>query len=214
MAARVVHFGIDKCHRLNLLKRAGYAVDTCNSLVQLRHALQSEIDADVVMMSDDDGCVPSDAIALTHAESLIPVIFFPSSDRSEETAWFDLVVPTFTPPEDWLLDLAIMVVRSRAIRIRSQLMIEQSGPARQEEAAVCGTSRIEMGPSERQYERNPKIATSVRVGPDGFRTGRPANRDNCNSVFGEKAQASKSNSTGSMSGTSHLSRAWCIGCLV
>jgi hypothetical protein len=163
MAARVIHFGVDKCHRLNVLKRAGYAVDACSSLVQLRHALQSEIDADVVMMSDDDGSVPSEAIALTHAESLIPVIFFPSTDRSEETAGFDLVVPTFTPPEDWLLDLAILIVRSRAIRARSQLMTGQHELPRHESVEVLPKFRKERERLHQEPERSANIAMSVRV---------------------------------------------------
>jgi hypothetical protein len=150
MAARVIHFGVDKCHRLNVLKRDGYAVDACSSLVQLRHALQSEIDADVVMMSDDDGFVPSQAIAMTHAESLIPVIFFPSTDRSEETTCFDLVVPTFTPPEDWLLDLAILIVRSRTIRARSQLMVGQLEMPRPESVEVSSNFRKERSRSHQE----------------------------------------------------------------
>src|SRR5258708_16784159 len=39
MAARVIHFGPDDCHRLIVLESAGYAVDACDSLGQLRASL-------------------------------------------------------------------------------------------------------------------------------------------------------------------------------
>lgn len=154
MPARVIHFGVDKCHRLTVLRRAGYSVDACNSLGQLRLALLSEIDPDVVMMSDDDGSVPADAISLTRSESLAPVIFFPSSDRGAELAQFDLVVPTFTPSDDWLLDLAILIVRSRRIRARSQILVEQSRLLRKESEEVRARSHQEQERARQECERN------------------------------------------------------------
>ncbi len=167
MAARVIHFGVDKCQRLNILKRAGYSLDVCSSLVHLRLALNSEIDADVVMMSDDEGSVPAEAISLTRSESLVPVIFFPSSDRSTESAQFDLVVPTFTPPEDWLLDLALLIVRSRAIRDRSQIMIEQSRKLRQGSEEARARSYKERERSRQECKRNSKAATRRALNRNG-----------------------------------------------
>jgi hypothetical protein len=145
MAARVIHFGVDDCYRLSVLRRAGYDIDDCSSLVQLQAALESKREADAVMVNDCNGSVPELAISLARSWSSAPIILFPNSSRTynaEDEA--DLVVPSFTPPEEWLLKLANLIVRSRSLRAYSQLLQEQSQQLRRESSAVREESRQEL----------------------------------------------------------------------
>ncbi len=145
-AARVIHFGFDTCYRLRILRRAGYEVDECSNLVQFRSALQTGTDA--VMVDDADGSVPLQAISFARSRTPAPIILFPDGRRTYNSDDFDLIVPSFTPPQEWLLDLAILIVRSQTIRAYSQLLNEQSERLRREAASLCEKSR-----NERQRSR-------------------------------------------------------------
>lgn len=136
MAARVIHFGVDQCYRLNVLRRAGYEVDTCGNLIQLREILESKGETDALMVSDSDGSVRSQAISLARSRTSAPIILFPDSIHSYSTAEVDLVVPCFTPPEEWLLDLANLIVHSRAVREYSRLLKEESKSLRRASLAA------------------------------------------------------------------------------
>jgi hypothetical protein len=125
MAARVIHFGTDDCHRQSMLRRAGYEVESCRDLIQLQAALQSDGKADAVMIYDGDGRVPMDAFALARSASMAPIVLFPGPERSYEAEHFDLAVATFTPPEEWLLGLANLIVNHRTLRAYEQLMTER-----------------------------------------------------------------------------------------
>src|SRR5947207_11384797 len=119
MAARVIHFGVDDCYRLSVLRRAGYDIDDCDNLNQLQAALESRADADAVMVNDSTGAVPEFAISLARSRSSAPIILFPNSSRTYGSEEVDLIVPCFTPPEEWLLKLANLIVRSRTLRAYS-----------------------------------------------------------------------------------------------
>ena len=43
MAARVIHFGEDLCHRIPLLRRAGFKPVRCRSLGELRTLLSARV---------------------------------------------------------------------------------------------------------------------------------------------------------------------------
>jgi hypothetical protein len=125
MAARVIHFGVDDCYRLSVLRRAGYDIDDCSNLIQLRAVLESNGEADAVMVNDSTGSIPEFVFSLARARSAAPIILFPNSSRTYQTEQeVDLIVPSFTPPEEWLLKLATLIVRSRALRAYSQLLRE------------------------------------------------------------------------------------------
>lgn len=76
MAARIVHFGVDSCHRLWVLKNAGYSVDDCQSVVQLRAALQSGTHADAVAFTESERFAPDEVVEVTRAHSSAPLILF------------------------------------------------------------------------------------------------------------------------------------------
>ncbi len=125
MAARVIHFGIDDCYRLNVLRRAGYEISECSDTMKLCTALKRDQDAAAVIVNDCEGDLTAEAIAFARSQSPIPIVLFPNSKRSYDGMEFDLVVPTHTPPEEWLLDLANLIVKSRAIRACSQILQQQ-----------------------------------------------------------------------------------------
>lgn len=113
MPARVVHFGPDDCHRLMVLRSAGYTVEDCRSLLQLRDALADGASPDAVLMSDGDGVSPQEAVGIARAHSSNPVILFRSTNMTYEDCRFDLVVPCLTPPEVWLNDVDALIEKRR-----------------------------------------------------------------------------------------------------
>jgi hypothetical protein len=114
MIAKVVHFGTDDCHRLMVLRSAGYVVEDCASLVQLRAVLAGATEIEAVFMSDSQGTSPREPMAVVRAYSSLPAILFQSTNLSYDDSGFDLVVHTLTPPEVWLEDVNGVIERSRA----------------------------------------------------------------------------------------------------
>jgi hypothetical protein len=114
MLARVIHFGPDDCHRLMVLRSAGYTVDDCRSLMQLRVNLETGIVPDAVLMSDGDGVSPEEAAALARSRACHPLILFRTTHVPYEDGGFDLVVPCLTPPEIWLNEMDALIERTRA----------------------------------------------------------------------------------------------------
>ena len=113
VAAKVIHFGADDCHRLMVLRSAGYFVDDCQSLVQLRNRLAKDDAADALLISDAEGVEPNEAIALARTHPSAPVILFRSTTLAYQEAGVDLIVHTLTPPEVWLPEVDALIERSR-----------------------------------------------------------------------------------------------------
>ena len=113
MFARVIHFGPDDCHRVMVLRSAGYSVEDCLSLSQLRATLETGQPPDAVLMSDGDGVAPSDAIAIARHHSSHLVVLFRNSNLEYEDSGFDLVVPCLTPPEVWLNEVDALIKQRR-----------------------------------------------------------------------------------------------------
>jgi len=109
MAARVVHFGCDVCRRLLVLHMAGYAVDDCPSILNLRSALLDSRQTDAVVFSTQDEAERKEAITLARSESSAPLILFETSNGPSDEANFDLVIPPLTPPQEWLAKLAATI---------------------------------------------------------------------------------------------------------
>ena len=114
MPARVIHFGPDDCHRLMVLESAGYVVEDCDCLVQLRGLLADGAAAAALLVSEGDRVSLQDVVAAARAHSSIPVILFPNTNRSHEEAGVDLVVDCLTPPEVWLNDVEGLIEKARA----------------------------------------------------------------------------------------------------
>lgn len=152
MAAKVIHFGQDDCHRLMVLRSAGYSVDDCGSLVQLRTRLATGMAADALLVSDDGGPPPDEAIALAKTRTTMPVILFRSTNLAYEESGIDLVVPCLTPPEIWLNEVGELIQKSRIPRA------SQAAQLRRESQDARERSRSERVRSKRVWARNPEFS--------------------------------------------------------
>lgn len=109
MAARVIHFGLDDCCRIVVLKSAGCSVDDCAiSVSQLHAALLRNPGVDAVVVSENDSVEPDEAISLTRATTTA-LILFQSTNPHYDVSEFDLVVPALTDPRKWVSDIAGLI---------------------------------------------------------------------------------------------------------
>lgn len=113
MFARVIHFGPDECHRLMVLRSAGYLVKDCLSVNQLRAVLETGDIPDAVLMSDCDGALASEVTAIARDHSARILVLFRNHNLAFEGPGFDLVVPCLTPPEVWLDELDVLIEKRR-----------------------------------------------------------------------------------------------------
>jgi hypothetical protein len=154
MAAKVIHFGPDECHRLMVLRSAGYSVEDCRSLAELRAILDAGAAADALLMSDAEGVDPQEAIAVARSRESLPVVLFRSTNLTYQESGIDLVVHCLTPPEVWLNQMDSLIERSRILRAQSKALVDQSAQLRRESAAVRGWSRSERRRSRVECARN------------------------------------------------------------
>jgi hypothetical protein len=138
MAARVIHFGPDDCHRLMVLRSAGYKVDGCVSLGQLRASLLAAGEAGAVLVSDGEGVVPEDAASLARSCCSAPVVLFNRTNRSFESVTFDLVVHSLTPPEVWLREVGELIAKNRVLSGHLAALSRKSPHLLQERARNAG----------------------------------------------------------------------------
>lgn len=165
MAARIVHIGADTCHRLAVLKNAGYAVENCGTVVQLRAALESDPPPHAVLMTESDQVAPKEAVSLARAKTAAPLILFRDTLRSYADSEFDLVVPVLSSPETWLSEIAAIIARTQELQAQSAALQAESAALRRESVLVREKSRRERQRSELERSRNesgPKDATPPR----------------------------------------------------
>lgn len=153
-AGSIIHVGTDDCYRAEVFKIAGYLVNSCTSLNQLYEALNAIPTADAVAISEGVDEIPR-AISLTRATSSIPLILFQGvPSRCKETD-FDLIVPAFTDPQEWLAEIRGLIEESRAIRSRTAALCETSALLRRQSRILsreCAAAR-EQSWLERQRSR-------------------------------------------------------------
>ncbi len=166
MAARVIHFGPDDCHRLMVLRSAGYAVDGCTSLAQLRDALLAGGEADAVLLSDGSGVALEEAASLARSYSSGPVVLFSGTNRAYEGAAFDLVVHSLTPPEAWLYEVDKVIARRRPLGGNLTALPRKSAQLIAESARVVNKPRLERMRSRQERARSAAPPTGDRLGQD------------------------------------------------
>jgi hypothetical protein len=152
MATCVVHFGDDVCFRLPVLKSAGYSVTECYSVELLSAALSQNPEA--VLLEEEPGLPTEAAAVLTRSCSAASLILFRSEVDRFTSGDFDLVIPSLTPPEEWLGEVAALILRSRSLHVHSQTLREESASLRQDVAAVRKAVSEEREPYSRERSRN------------------------------------------------------------
>jgi|HubBroStandDraft_5_1064220.scaffolds.fasta_scaffold85200_3 hypothetical protein len=128
MGPRIIHVGLDDCHRIAVLKNAGYEVVGCNTNSLLHAALVGVHEISALLISESDDAESSDdAISLTCSNSTAPLILFQSESRRYDESEFDLVIRRLTAPREWLSEIA-MVIEQRRSGICSA--VRNTGPRR------------------------------------------------------------------------------------
>jgi hypothetical protein len=166
MAARIIHFGPDDCHRLMVLRSAGYAVDGCVSLAQLRRLLLGGAEAEAVLLSDGPAVELEEATSLTRKCSSAPVVLFSGTNRNYEGMSFDLVVHSLTPPEAWLRGVDKVIGERGLLAKRLSAFSRKSTQLLEESARAVNKSRLERLRSRQERARTPVPAPGDRLGHD------------------------------------------------
>jgi hypothetical protein len=152
MATSVIHFGEDICFRLPVLESAGYSVAECHSIELLSAALRHNPEA--VLLEEEPQSLIEAAAFLTRSRSAASLILFHSEVDSFTAGDFDLVIPSLTPPEEWLSEIADLLQQSRTIRAESQTLLKASSSLRQDSAAVRKAVSEERARSIRERARS------------------------------------------------------------
>lgn len=123
--ARIIQFGEDSCHRLKVLKGAGYSVAKCGSITDIESCLRSPEPPDALVITEESEKASRAAASLAKADSSVPVILFAASEESYTEFTFDLVIPALTSPEKWLARIEETIARSRSLRGESEGQAEK-----------------------------------------------------------------------------------------
>jgi hypothetical protein len=168
MGVRIIHYGVDDCHRVPVLKFAGYSIADCQSIVQLRAALQSTEDPGAVVMTEIEDMAPRRAVSIVRSTSSAPLVLFPgrASGIFEFEFEFDLVIPVLTPPEQWLSDMAELIDRWFALRARTHALSAQSALLRLESSRAVRKSQQERMRSRAECAKNRENPGETRYGAD------------------------------------------------
>ena len=111
----IIHFGFDDCHRILVLKNAGYSVKSCNSLSQLRTTLLEFHQVDAVVLTEGDEFTFEEAAGLIRSNCPAPVILFEAQPAHKGCADVDLSVSGLAGPEIWLEQIRELIQFSRTL---------------------------------------------------------------------------------------------------
>jgi hypothetical protein len=148
MSASLIHFGVDDCYRVPVLKEAGFFVEECRSVRRLHSALLGSPEPDAVAIAESDEIEVTEAVFLVRSNCAAPLILFQGRNRCFETSGFNLVIPPLTEPHAWLNDLVSLIEHSQMIRSRSQSIHAQSTLLRRQVAEAVAKSQRERRRSE------------------------------------------------------------------
>ena len=151
VAARVIHVGVDTCHRLPVLENAGYRIRACASISQLRAALESEVPLDAVLISEGDGAAHQDAVALARSCTAAPIVLFRETQRNYSESAFDLVIPLLDPPRAWLPEIAALIAGRQALCADARALQQESASLRRESAADRAGASGEWQSARQEY---------------------------------------------------------------
>ena len=120
MSRTLLSFGYDACHRWPMLRFAGFTVEECGSIPELRDRLMrshfmGSHSVEAVIMVEDILVLPPEAIVAARSYFTGPVVLFEGQTPTNHGDAFDLRIPPLTPPEVWLsqIDKLSETIRSR-----------------------------------------------------------------------------------------------------
>ena len=140
MATGVIHFGVDDCSRVLVLRNAGYSVGQCCFVPELKAALEGPLRPSATLFSEYGGITRSEAVSLIRNCAVrTPIIYFSNLyELCDEQSVPDLLVPPFTAPERWLRWVASVIEQNRAMQATSMSLRGKTAMLRREAIAVRG----------------------------------------------------------------------------
>jgi hypothetical protein len=102
VSRKLLSFGYDACHRWAVLRLAGFTVNQCDSIRELRELLMGSHAVDAVIMVEDIVSVPAEAIIAARSYFTGPLVLFEGRYPANHPDVFDLCIPILTRPEVWL----------------------------------------------------------------------------------------------------------------
>jgi hypothetical protein len=116
---RLIYFGPDDRFRIPILKNAGYTVEQCGSVCQLRDALSDAYPrAEAVAIVERERIDPRGAVFLTRVSSAAALILFQSIEHTYDESEFDFVVPALAKANEWLGSIGALVEQRRSCHTR------------------------------------------------------------------------------------------------
>ena len=117
MSRKLLTFGYDACHRWAVLRLAGFTVNQCSSIEDLREQLMDSNSVDALIMVEDIVKVPPETIIVARSYFTGPIVLFEGRYPANHGDAFDLCVPILTGPEVWLPQIGILTEISGARRV-------------------------------------------------------------------------------------------------
>lgn len=119
-ASLVLHIGEDICHRSEVLRSAGYAVEDCSSEITAAAWFRAGRSPDVVCITEGMRGPAEAPLAIARHFSSAPIVLFRSANYNYLQRVWDLEVPLYRPPELWLEDIGALLACTRASIARSE----------------------------------------------------------------------------------------------
>jgi hypothetical protein len=168
MAATVLHFGIDECNRVLVLRHAGYLVDDCPSINQFRTSLNRGIQPEALLFSKSSQVERQKVVTLARSSFLrAPLIRFEDMNDRKDDQNFDLVIdPLITAPAMWLQEIAATIERTHALRANFVEITKRSEWLVQQLSALRQKSIVELERSARQRQAAEKMILQFRKPPN------------------------------------------------
>jgi hypothetical protein len=129
--ASVIHYGVDPCARITVLRAFGFGVEECDSLPELEQLSQSLPVAAVLFPKPPSG----ELIDTVHRISTAPLVCFTLDPGFDGHERLDLVIKAMTNPEVWLQSIRQLLERSVAIQMESAATRSRSASLRAESVA-------------------------------------------------------------------------------
>ena len=94
MPRKLLSFGYDACHRWAVLRLAGFTVDQCGSIRELREHLMGSHAVDAVIMVEDILSVPPEAIIAARSYFTGPLVLFEGRYPANHRTFFTCAYPS------------------------------------------------------------------------------------------------------------------------
>lgn len=144
----ILHIGDDLCRRILVMETAGFVVFQSEVTIPAIHiAFTRKEDYSAVVFHNDIAAVPEDAVHEARSLSEAPLVLFQNPTVASNEAEFELVIPSLTSPDVWLLRLRDVIEASQESRNRSLQLRRDCKAIRSKSHDLRSTSARSLVPS-------------------------------------------------------------------